>query len=111
MEVDTHLLRTRLTSIVCAGNCQSEQVITVSMITALCVVPHMCVCIYICVYTHVFSHIQVLMFPPDLPGGTITQSLRTFFYPPSLYLSDVRGGNEQSSSERNTSMVLRGLVC
>lgn len=72
MEVGTHLLRRRLTSILCAGSCWSEQVIAVSRITAACVVPHTSVCIYTRVYTHVFRDIQILMFPYDLLGGIIT---------------------------------------
>lgn len=105
MEVDTHLLRTRLTSILCAGNCHSEHVIAISVTASLCVVSHICVCIYIYVDAYVFSDIRVLMFPPDLRGGTVIQSLRTFSY---LYFGDARGGEEQSSSECN--MVLRRIV-
>lgn len=106
MEVDTHLLRTRPTSILCAGSCHREHIITISVTAALCVVPHIYVYIYICVDAYVFRDIQVLMFPSKLRGGTIIQSLRTFFY---LLFGDVRGGEEQSSSE--CTIVLRRLVC
>lgn len=75
-----------------------------------CVNPHTCICIYICVYTQVLRNMHVFMFPPYLSGGTITQSLRTFSYH-SPVVEQCQRGEEQSSSESNSSVVIRNLVC
>lgn len=107
MQGDANLLGTRLTCILCAGNCQNEQLIPISTISAFCVT-HIHTYVFIHVYTH--RYLGILKFLCSLLTFLVVpQSLR-FSYPNPI-VKQCQRGQEQSSSECNTRVVLRNLVC